>query len=141
MTSRKLAQEGGHLGLGPAVGRGGFGFGGVRESEGRGGGVWFGHRDKVTDVVCVGKLLRARVCRTRQVGNRPQPRPSRPPCDQILRHRAPSGLGGGEGGGQKDALRKAGIGYHEVVGDQTTPKELQLSRDLVNCRRNSRFFG
>ena len=56
MTSRKLAQERGHLGLGPTVGRGGSGFGGVRESEGRGGGVWFGHRGKITDVVRVGKL-------------------------------------------------------------------------------------
>ena len=27
---------------------------------------------------------------------------------------------------KKEALRKAGIGYHEVVAGQTTPKELRL---------------
>ena len=74
MTRRKLAQESRHLGLGPAIGRGGFGCGGVGEGGGRGGGVWFGHRDKVTDVVRVGKLLGVRVCRARQVGSGPQPR-------------------------------------------------------------------
>ena len=56
MTRRKLVQEGRHLGLGPAVWRGGFGCGGAGEGEGRGGGVWFGHRGKIADVVRVGKF-------------------------------------------------------------------------------------
>ena len=56
MTSREFTQEHGHLGLGPAIGRGGFGFGGAGKGGGRGGGVWFGHRSRITDVVRVGKL-------------------------------------------------------------------------------------
>ena len=35
---------------------------------------------------------------------------------------------------KKEALRKAGIGYHEVVAGQTTPKKLRLLVErLVPC--------
>ena len=56
-----------------------------------------------------------------------------PPRNRIPEYWASLGSAAARDAVKKEALRKAGIGYHEVVAGQTKPKELRrLVEKLVS---------